>query len=56
LLVAMPVVIAFAFVGPAKLSISSFIWFKATFAAGLGAIVTPFIGWWALSDASRRQR
>ncbi len=55
-LVATPVVILFALVGPAQLPITRFIWFKASFAAGLGALVTPLIGWWALGDASRARQ
>jgi hypothetical protein len=51
ILVAAPVVAAFALVGPASLSRWSFVWFKAIFATGLGVLVTPLIGWWALCDA-----
>jgi hypothetical protein len=51
-----PVVGAFALVGPPQLTTRHFIWFKASFAAGLGALVTPLLGWWALHDASGRQR
>ena len=51
-LAAAPVVLVFALVGPASLSPWGFIWFKASFAAGLGALVTPLLGWWALLDAS----
>jgi hypothetical protein len=53
LVVATPVVLGFAVVGPARLSTTSFIWFKASFAAGVGVLVTPLLGWWALADASR---
>ena len=53
---AAPVVAGFALFGPAQLTTSGFIWFKASFAAALGAIVTPLLGWWALQDASRSHR
>jgi hypothetical protein len=52
-LAASPVVLFFTLAGPTELERWSFIWFKAAFAAGLGALVTPVIGWWALADASR---
>jgi hypothetical protein len=52
-LAASPVVLVFALAGPTELERWSFIWFKATFAAALGALVTPVIGWWALAAASR---
>ncbi len=52
-LVALPTVAVFALVGPDRLARGSFIWFKASFAAGLGMLVTPPLGWWALIDASR---
>jgi hypothetical protein len=50
---AAPVVAGFALFGPAQLTTAGFIWFKASFAAALGAVVTPLLGWWALQDASR---
>jgi hypothetical protein len=34
------------------LSPRAFIVFKATFAAALGVVVTPLLGWWALEEAS----
>jgi hypothetical protein len=52
-LVAAPLVVALTLIGPAQLSSAHFIWFKGSFAAGLGALVTPLLGWWALADASR---
>jgi hypothetical protein len=52
-LVAVPVVALFALVGPERLPRWSFVWFKASFAAGVGVLVTPLLGWWALADASR---
>jgi len=52
-IVGVSVVAGFALLGPAQLSPSGFIWFKATFAAALGALVTPLLGWWSLQDASR---
>jgi hypothetical protein len=51
--IAVPLVIIWARVGPAQLSFARFVWFKASFAAALGALVTPLIGWWALQSASR---
>jgi hypothetical protein len=47
-----PVVAVFALCGPPALTPSAFIIFKATFAAALGAVVTPLLGWWALEEAS----
>jgi len=32
---------------------SSFVVFKAVWAGGLAALVTPIVGWWALASASR---
>ncbi|MDB4969959.1 MAG: hypothetical protein JWN44_5648 [Myxococcales bacterium] len=52
-LVGAPVVLFFSLVGPHQLPTTSFILFKAGFAAALGAVVTPLLGWWALLDASR---
>jgi hypothetical protein len=52
-LVATPLVVALTLVGPTQLSSGHFILFKGSFAAGLGALVTPLLGWWALADASR---
>ena len=51
--IAVPLVIVWARVGPPHLSFARFVWFKATFAAAVGAIVTPLIGWCALQAASR---
>jgi hypothetical protein len=48
-----PVVLVFALAGPTQLATTSFIVFKASFAAAVGAVVTPLLGWWALVDASR---
>ena len=50
--VAVPVIAGLALSAP-RSSPSGFIWFKATFAAALGALVTPLLGWWALQEASR---
>jgi hypothetical protein len=52
-LVAAPLVLLLAFVGIEQLSLARFVWFKASFAAGVGILVTPLLGWWALMDASR---
>jgi hypothetical protein len=51
-LAAVPVIAAFAVAGPRELPFASFLWFKATFAAVLGAVVTPLVGWWALCDVA----
>ena len=53
LLLAAPTVAGFALLGVDQLSRASFICFKASFAAGVGILVTPALGWWALIDASR---
>jgi hypothetical protein len=53
-IVAVPPIALFAQVGSAQLSRNHFIWYKAGFAAGVGALVTPFLGWWELVEASRR--
>ena len=52
LLAGVPVVAVFALAGPTELRTGPFIWFKAAFAAALGAFVTPLLGWWALGRAS----
>jgi hypothetical protein len=52
--VAVPLIALLAWLGPTQLPRTHFIWFKASFAAGVGALVTPLLGWWALLDASRR--
>jgi hypothetical protein len=51
--VAVPFIALFARLGPAQLTRAHFIWFKASFAAFVGALVTPLLGWWALVEASR---
>jgi hypothetical protein len=55
-LVAAPLVLLLPLVGIEHLSLARFIWFKASFAAGVGILVTPLLGWWALMDASRDAR
>jgi multisubunit Na+/H+ antiporter MnhG subunit len=35
------------------LAVSSFILFKAVWAALLAMVFTPIVGWWALANASR---
>jgi hypothetical protein len=52
-IVGAPAAMAMALLAPAQLSLHGFIWCKAAFAASLGALVTPPVGWWALVDASR---
>lgn len=52
-LVGLPAIGVLALVGVDRLPRASFIWFKASFAAGVGMLVTPPLGWWALIDASR---
>ena len=54
--VGLPVVGAFALLGVPSLPRPTFVWFKASFAAGVGILVTPPLGWWALMDASRAAR
>lgn len=49
---ALPVVGYFAWAGPQQLGLHAFLWFKASFAAVLAAVVTPPIGWAALVAAS----
>ena len=51
---AVPVLILWDFLGPQQLALHDFLWFKAGFAAVLGALITALIAWWALIDASRR--
>lgn len=51
-LAAVPVIAVFAFAGPHELSFARFIWFKATFAAALGALVAPLVAWWAICDVA----
>lgn len=55
LLAALPLVVVLALFGLDSLERTSFIWFKAGFAALLAGAVTPFIGWWALLESSARQ-
>ncbi len=50
---ALPTVGAFALAGVGRLPLARFLWFKASFAAAVGMLVTPPLGWWALLDASR---
>jgi hypothetical protein len=52
---ALPVVLVLTFFGPASFDRGSFIWFKAGFAAVLAGIVSPFIAWWALVEASTKR-
>jgi hypothetical protein len=54
-LAALPVVLLLAFFGPDPFEPGTFIWFKAAFAGLLAGVVTPFIGWWALIDASSKR-
>lgn len=53
---ALPVVVVWEVFGPRSVSIDEFLWFKAGFAAILGAFITSLIAWWALIDASQRVR
>jgi hypothetical protein len=55
LLVGLPAVWALGSLDVAELSRDRFIAFKAIFAAVLGALVTPLIGWWALMRASNKR-
>ena len=51
-LAAAPVVAALDWSGFAGFGLWPFIAFKAAFAAGLAALITPLVGWWALIRAS----
>jgi hypothetical protein len=51
-LTAVPVVVLLSLTGPMEMGLWRFVWFKAAFAAGLGVLVTPLLGWWALASAS----
>ena len=51
-LAAAPVVVWLAVAGPTQMDLWRFVWFKAAFAAALGVLVTPLLGWWALARAS----
>ena len=51
-LVAVPTLALLALAGVHQLPRATFIYFKASFAAGLGMLVTPALGWWALVDAT----
>lgn len=55
-LAALPAIGVFALLRLDRLPRASFIWFKASFAAAVGMLVTPPLGWWALLDASRASR
>lgn len=52
LVFALPTVGLLALLGIDQLPLARFLWFKAGFAAGVGLVVTPPLGWWALIDAS----
>jgi hypothetical protein len=51
-LAALPTVLWFVWAGPSEVSLGSFLWFKASFAAVLAAGVTPLIAWLALASPS----
>jgi hypothetical protein len=51
-LAAGPVVGVLAILGPHELSFAHFVWFKAAFAAALGALVAPLVAWWAICDVA----
>jgi hypothetical protein len=51
-LAAGPVMGVFALFGPHELSFAHFVWFKATFAAVLGALIAPLVAWWAICDVA----
>ena len=52
LFVALPVIGLFVLAGAHGMPRGEFVWYKGSFAAGLGVLVTPPLGWWALMDAS----
>lgn len=51
---AIPVLVLWDLFGPQQLALHNFLWFKASFASVLGALISALIAWWALVDASRR--
>ncbi len=53
-LFAMPVLLVWNFIGPQELTLHNFLWFKAGFAAVLGALISALIAWWALIAASQQ--
>jgi len=52
LFAAIPVVWALDLGRAQPFSVASFVAFKAVWAAMLALVVTPFVGWWALANAS----
>lgn len=50
---AVPAILWLSIGGPNELARGAFVWFKASFAAGLAAVVTPLIAWVALVTSSR---
>ena len=52
---AVPIVWAISLGQAQPFTLSSFVLFKAVWAAMLAALVTPIVGWWALASASREQ-
>jgi multisubunit Na+/H+ antiporter MnhG subunit len=55
LFAAIPVVWALDLGQAQPFPVSSFIAFKAVWAALLALVVTPLVGWWALANASYAQ-
>jgi hypothetical protein len=51
---ALPLVWALSLAQAQPLAVSSFVAFKAVWAALLALAVTPIVGWWALANASRK--
>jgi hypothetical protein len=51
---AIPAVALLVSLDVASFDPSSFVWFKASFAALLAGAVTPLLGWWALIEASAK--
>lgn len=47
-LFALPVLLLWHLIGPSQLALHDFLWFKAGFAAVLGALISALIAWWAL--------
>ena len=53
LLGALPLVVALSLGEARPFGVNAFMGFKAAWAGGMAAVVTPIVGWWALAHASR---
>lgn len=52
---AVPLVWALSLGSSQPFAVSSFVMFKAVWAAMLAAVLTPIVGWWALASASQQR-